>query len=80
MTAKATTTTGISERLAALEKLEAYFQKPDLDLEEALLKHAEANALVKGILSDLDRAESSLEQVDAASFAAAHDDFEPSES
>ena len=46
-----------------LEELEAYFQKPNFNLEEAIEKHKEALGLAKEITSYLHTAEQSLERL-----------------
>jgi len=46
-----------------LEELEAYFQKPTFNLEEAIKKHKEALDLAKEITGYLHKAEQSLERL-----------------
>ncbi len=61
----------LAEAIQQLERLEAYFQQPDLNLEESIAKHAEAVQLAKSILERLQKAENELEKVDIAALFAA---------
>lgn len=54
----------LRDKIAELEKLEAYFEKPEMDLEEAIQKHTEALVLAKEITAYLEKAESSLKQLE----------------
>lgn len=51
-------------KIAELEKIEEYFQKPDLDLDEAILQHKKAIELSEEIKKYLDTVESSLKSID----------------
>ena len=54
----------LSEKIADLEKIEEYFQKTDLDLDEAIEKHKKALKLSEEIKSYLDSVESTLKSID----------------
>lgn len=53
----------MDDEMRKLEAIEAYFQTPDMNLEEAIKKHEEALKVAKGILEYLDKAESSLQKL-----------------
>lgn len=64
------TTPTLAEAIEQLEKLEAYFQQSDLNLEESIKKHGEAVVLAKNILERLQKAENELQKVDIAALLA----------
>ncbi len=53
----------LSASIAELEVLERYFQNPDMNLEEAIVKHKEALELSKKIIAYLNTVESTLKQI-----------------
>jgi len=57
----------LADAMERLEAIETAFQKPDLDLEDSLKKHAEAKELAEKIATYLHDIESSLETIDIAS-------------
>ena len=54
----------LEEKMNQLEKIEEYFSRPDMDLEQSIKKHEEALVVAQDILAYLKKAESSLEQLD----------------
>ena len=50
--------------MTQLEEIEAYFNKPDMDLEVAIAKHKEALAVAAKITAYLDSVHSTLEDID----------------
>lgn len=60
----------LGKSMEHLESLEAYFQRPELDLEEAIAKHKEALKVAKEILAYLESAETVLEKLDPIQTAA----------
>lgn len=75
MTTK-TSKASLSDQLAELEKLETFFQSPELDLDEALKKHTEALKVGQDILTHLDTVENTLNQVEVKSFMGKESDSE----
>lgn len=51
-------------KIAELEKIEEFLQKPDLNLEEAIEKHEVALKIAKEITTYLEKAESTLKQLE----------------
>jgi exonuclease VII small subunit len=49
-----------------LEKLESYFQQPNIDIDEAIAKHTEALKAAQEIITYLQKAEQTLERLDIA--------------
>ena len=47
-----------------LEAIEAYFQAPDMNIDEAIKKHKEALALAKEALDYLKTAQTTIEKID----------------
>ena len=56
----------LTESIKKLEELEQYFQKPNMDFEVAITKHAEALQVAEDIKQYLATVESSLEKLGAA--------------
>ena len=54
----------LEEKIKELEKIEEFFQKPNMDLEQAIAKHKEALTLSKEILAYLEKAETTLTEID----------------
>jgi len=54
----------LQDKIAELEKIEAYFRTPDIDLQEAIEKHRQALALSKEILAYLDSVESTFKTLE----------------
>ena len=54
----------LGEKIAKLEEIEAFFQKSDLDIEAAIIKQKEAQVLAKEILAYLQKAETSLKEIE----------------
>ena len=50
--------------MTQLEEIEAYFNKPDMDLEVAIAKHKEALAVAAKITAYLDGVQSTLEDIE----------------
>jgi exonuclease VII small subunit len=57
----------LQENISKLEDIERYFQKPDMDLEEAIRQHKEALEIAKKTLAYLDSAENELQKIDISS-------------
>jgi exonuclease VII small subunit len=53
----------LAKQIQELEEIEAYFQKPNMDLEIAIQKHQEALKIAQAILNYLQNAESSIENL-----------------
>ena len=54
----------LSSKMEELEKIQAYFSSPDLDLEAGIVKVEEASKIAKEILNYLEKVESKLEAID----------------
>lgn len=54
----------LGQKIAELEKIEEYFQKPDLDLDDAIEQHKKALKLTEEIRVYLDAVESTLKSID----------------
>ncbi len=61
----------LQEKMSQLEALEAYFQRPDMNLEEAIEKHKQALGLAKEILEYLEKAETTIQKIDMQSIITA---------
>jgi exodeoxyribonuclease VII small subunit len=59
-----------------LEAIESYFQQPDMNLDEAIAKHKEALEIAKGIYAYLEKAESTIEQLDMSASLSADEPAE----
>lgn len=53
----------LATKIKELEEIEAYFQKPNMDLEIAIQKHQAALKIAQDILKYLQNAESSIENL-----------------
>lgn len=51
-------------KISELEKIEEFLQQPDLNLEEAIEKHEVALKIAKEITTYLEKAESTLKQLE----------------
>jgi exonuclease VII small subunit len=56
----------LHEKMSQLETIEEYFQLPNMNLEEAIEKHASALSVAKEVLAYLDKAESTLKKLEFA--------------
>jgi exonuclease VII small subunit len=56
----------LSEKIARLEEIERFFQKPDFDIEEGIVLQKEAMGIAKEVQEYLAGVEQSLEQLDIA--------------
>jgi exonuclease VII small subunit len=56
----------LNKKIARLEEIEQFFQKPDFDLEEGITQHKEALAIAKEVSEYLSSVEQALEQLDIA--------------
>ncbi len=57
----------LQEKITRLEEIEEYFQRTDMNLEEAIVLHKEALLIAKEVQEYLKQAEQALEQIDIAS-------------
>ncbi len=63
----------LQEKVHQLEEIQQYFQRPDMNLEEAIEKHKVALGVAKEIIRYLETAENSLEKVDISSLQGSGD-------
>ena len=54
----------LNQKMRDLEHIEEYFQRPDMDLAEAIKRHKEALQLGKEIVTYLEEAESIVQELD----------------
>lgn len=54
----------LEKKIKELEKIEKYFQQPEMDLEEGIRQHQEALKIASEIRKYLNSIESSMEKID----------------
>lgn len=54
----------LEANMRKLEEIEAYFQQPTMNIEEAIVKHKEALETAKETIAYLEHAENTLQEID----------------